>query len=301
MTAQADSIVSYKGFDRNLKCLDMQYEVGKTYTHTGCVEVCESGFHACEYPLDVFRYYAPAGSRFAIVEQGGKLSRLAQDSKIASSAITVSAEISLNALIRAAIEYTFSRAKPQQTKHATGEHGAASATGEHGAASATGEHGAASATGVRGAASATGERGAASATGRWGAASATGVRGAASATSVRGAASATGEQGAASATGVWGAASATGERGAASAIGWGGAALATGWGGAASATGVRGAALAIGWGGRVMGAKGNALFLVERNDKFEIVAVWCGIAGHDGIKADTWYALKDGKPVEVRS
>jgi hypothetical protein len=137
---------------------------------------------------------------------------------------------------------------------------------------------------------ATGDQGAASATGDFGAASATGDFGAASATGYQGAASATGDQGAASATGDRGAASATGYRGAASA---------TGYRGAASATGDRGAAMASGYGGRVSGAKGNAMFLVERNDDYEIINVWAGIAGQDGIKENTFYTLKGGKPVEV--
>ena len=74
---------------------------------------------------------------------------------------------------------------------------------------------------------------------------------------------------------------------------------ATGGQGAASATGTRGAAMSAGYEGRVMGANGNALFLIERDDRLNIVAVWAGIAGRDGVKADTWYMLSGGQPVEV--
>ena len=270
--APTEVVTTYKGFDSALKCRGFQYVIGETYTHDGEVKACSAGFHACEYPLDVFNYYAPAGSRFAIVEQGGTLSRHQDDSKVASSTIKVSAEIGLPGLIKAAIEYTFSRAKPENTEHSTGDYGAASSTGDYGAASSTGN---------RGAASSTGNRGAASSTGYQGAASSTGNRGAASSTGNRGAASSTGYQGAASSTGYQGAASSTGNRG------------------AASSTGKQGAAMASGYGGKVSGADGNALFLVERNDDYEIVAVWSGIVGLDGIKADTWYSLRAGKPVEV--
>ena len=58
----------YKGFDKDLKCRDFQYEVGNTYEEP-TAELCEKGFHACEYPLDVFKYYAPGNmSRYCEVD-----------------------------------------------------------------------------------------------------------------------------------------------------------------------------------------------------------------------------------------
>lgn len=68
-------ITAYKGFDKNFKCRDFQYEVGKSYKHEGEISPCCSGFHACEYPLSVFNYYAPADSRFAEVETSGKVGK----------------------------------------------------------------------------------------------------------------------------------------------------------------------------------------------------------------------------------
>ena len=290
----SEKIIAYKGFDKNFVCnpdgVPFQYEVGQTYTLAGPVKACRSGFHACEHPLNVFGYYAPATSRFAVVEMGGETSRDGSDTKVAAAEITIKAELKLPELIARAIDYVFSRVTYEKGSQATGTRGAASATGDQGAASATGDQGAASATGTQGAASATGYQGAASATGDQGAASATGTQGAASAT---------GDQGAASATGTRGAASATGDQGAASATGYQGAASATGDQGAASATGTRGAAMSSGFEGRVMGKEGNALFLVERTEwNGHVVNVWAGVAGRDGIKADTWYTLKDGQPIE---
>ncbi|WP_420013949.1 DUF7666 domain-containing protein [Tateyamaria sp.] len=278
----SDKVIAYKGFNTDWTCRGFQYAIGKTYEHEGPVETCGSGFHACEHPLNVFDYYVPAKSKFALVELDGDLAREdGGDTKVAAAKITIKAELQLSQLVEAAVEHVFEAAKWLEKSTATKDNHAASATGGRGAASATGYQGAASATGDQGAASATGYRGAASATGYQGAASATGDRGAASATDDRGAASATGGRGAASATGQWGAASATGYQG------------------AASATGGRGAAMASGFKGRVLGEDGCALFLCERDANGEILNVWAGVAGRDGIKADTWYVLENGTPVEM--
>ena len=258
---------AYKGMDANMMCRGYQYEVGKEY-ESDAAEVCKNGFHACEYPMDVFKYYPPSGNRFFEVEQSGTLSKSDDDTKVASTRIKIGAEIGIAGLVKASVEYT--------RKHCTQSEGC-SATGDRGAASATGYQGAASATGYLGAASATGNLGAASATGNLGAASATGDRGAASATGYQGAASATGYQGAASATGYLG---------------------------AASATGRAGVALAAGIGGRVMGSIGCAICAVERGEwdgeAYPIIAIKSAIVDGEIIKPDVWYTVKNGEWEEVQ-
>ena len=151
---------AYKGFNRDMTCRGFQYEEGKEYK-TDKARCCDTGFHACEYPLDCLSYYEPCGSVFHEVELDGDIDRSDDDTKVAATKIKIGARLSIAGLVKAAIEYTMSKIKPEAK--ADENYGAASATGDSGAASATGYSGAASATGYRGAASATGYRGAASA------------------------------------------------------------------------------------------------------------------------------------------
>ena len=160
-------IPGYKGFDENMQCRGFQYQEGNTYHEDGNIEACQSGFHFCKYPLDVFNYYSPAKNNFCNVEGFGKVSNDTSDTKVAVSDLKVKAEIGISGLVKAAIEYTRKRCtnkcNAKEGEPATaGSYGAATA-GSYGAATA-GDSGAATA-GYRGAATA-GYRGAATSRGK---------------------------------------------------------------------------------------------------------------------------------------
>ena len=94
---------AYKGFDNGLKCRDFQYEIGKEYEEK-TASLCNSGFHACEYPLDCFNYYPPTDSRFCEVELEDNGER-SYDTKICGRKIKVGAEIGIAGIIKAAFSY----------------------------------------------------------------------------------------------------------------------------------------------------------------------------------------------------
>ena len=127
-----ENIIAYKGFDKDLKCRNYQYEIGKDYEAKGEIKACKNGFHACEAPLDCFRYYAPGHSRYCQVEQSGELSRDGRDTKVASRRIKIGAEIGIPGLVRAQIEYVKKHITTEHTdpKQATaGSYGAATSRG----------------------------------------------------------------------------------------------------------------------------------------------------------------------------
>ena len=148
-------IKAYKAFDKDLSCRGFKYKVDKEYEETGDIKACEKGFHACPYPLDVFGYYAPAGSRFCEVEQSGKIDDSESD-KVCSSKIRIGAELDIRGLVKAAVSYV----KERCTNEYNAEPGKPAMTGYRGVATA-GDRGVAMA-GYRGVATA-GNRGAATA------------------------------------------------------------------------------------------------------------------------------------------
>ena len=132
---------AYKGFNKDLTCRGFKYGKGEVY-HTDNAKCCEEGFHACEYPLDCFRYYSPADSVFHEVELSGETDRNGDDTKVCATNIKIGARISIAGIVKAAIDFTMS--KVNKAAKSDERHGFSSAIGYCGASSATGYRGASS-------------------------------------------------------------------------------------------------------------------------------------------------------------
>ncbi|ENU8441106.1 hypothetical protein ACE2PW_004623 [Salmonella enterica] len=297
-------IVTFKGFNKDLKCRDFQFEIGKTFHHEGKVEACGSGFHACECPFDVFSYYSPADSRFAETISFGITDREEDgDTKIASASITIKAELTLPQFIQRGIEWIWSKIDKSLEQQImcgnwsaatntgnwsaatntgnwsaatnTGNWSAATNTGNWSAATNTGDRSAATNTGNRSAATNTGNRSAATNTGDWSAATNTGNRSAATNTGNRSAATNTGNRSAATNTGNWSAATNTGD-----------------WS-AAEVSGSQSVAAAFGIEGKARASEGGAIVLCYRDEDGELIHIRASKVGENGIMPNTWYQLNE--------
>ena len=183
----------FKGFDKDLKCRDFHYEIGKEYTEEKA-DICNCGFHACEFPMDVFGYYPPSDSRYCEVELEENGQKSSDDSKRVGKKISVKAEIGIAGIIKAGVEYIKEQVDWEDDK--------ATNTGDQSAATNTGYRSAATNTGDYSAATNTGDQSAATNTGNWSAATNTGYQSAATNTGYRSAAIVEGKESIALATGI---------------------------------------------------------------------------------------------------
>ena len=283
----------FKGFDKDLKCRNFQYEIGKEYTEEKA-DICNCGFHACEFPMDVFGYYPPSDSRYCEVDLEANDQKSSDDSKRVGKKISVKAEIGIAGIIKAGVEYIKEQVNWEDDKATnTGNYSTATNTGNYSTATNTGELSAATNTGNRSAATNTGNRSAATNTGNQSAATNTGNRSAATNT---------GNRSAATNTGNYSAATNTGELSAATNTGYQSAATNTGNQSAAIVEGKESIALATGINSKAKGKIGCFIVLAEWkeiNYEYHIVDVKSAKVDGENIKEDTFYTLKDGKFVEA--
>ena len=258
---------AYKGFDRDLKCRGFQYEIGKEYEEKEA-EACEKGFHACENPLEVFRYYPPCdGNRYCEVEQDGELSKHGGDSKVASTKIKIGVELGLKGLIQAGVSFILDKVNWKAD-----------------AATNTDAQSAAVNLGYRSAATNTGDLSAAVSTGDYSAVVNSGDYSAAMNTGYRSAAVNSGFQSAAVNSGTRSAA------------------VNSGTGSAAEVSNGDSVAIVTGYNSKAKAGLGSAIVIAERGDwngkTYPLNNIKAAIVDGEKIKADTWYTLKNGEFVE---
>ena len=109
-------ITSYKAFDKNMQCRNFQYEVGKEYEMDGEIKCCNRGFHACKSPMEVWDYYDMLNSRYAEVEQSGKIDEEGNSTKVCSSHIKIKAELKLADIINIGVEWLKDITSPSKVK-----------------------------------------------------------------------------------------------------------------------------------------------------------------------------------------
>ena len=271
----------YKGFDKNMKCREKQYEIGKTEIEDSA-DLCNSGMHFCEYPLDCFAYYPPSDSRYCEVDADEVSDQRDNDSKRSAKKLTIGAEIGLSGIINASVKFILEKARTEnRVSENTGDQSAATNTGDWSAATNTGD------------------QSAATNTGNWSAATNTGDRSAATNTGDRSAATNTGDQSAATNTGDQSAATNTGNWSAATASGKNSVAVSTGYNSAATASGENSVAVSTGRYGKARGEIGRAIVLCEYDDDGTLLRIRSEIVDGEKIKANTFYTLKNGSLVDA--
>ena len=130
-------MIVYKGTDKDMKCRGFQFDLGKEYVEEKA-KLCKKGFHGCEYPLDVFAHYDPAGSRFFVADLDGVTDeRESCDTKRVGTKIKLRAEIGIAGIVKAAVKYIKERAESSDNQ--TGYCSAATNTGDCSAATNTGD------------------------------------------------------------------------------------------------------------------------------------------------------------------
>ncbi len=262
------TLKGYKGFDKDFKCRGFQYEEGKTYTHKGDIKLCDSGFHFCENPMDIFTYYIPSDSRFAEIEAMDVDSAIDTDSKRVAKKIKIGVELDLHTICNLGAKFIIEKVDFTNSPSTN--------------------------TGNWSASTNTGDRSASTNTGNWSASTNTGDRSASTNTGYRSASTNTGDQSASTNTGDQSASTNTGDQSASTN---------TGYRSASTNTGKEGCAISLGIEGIAKGAMGCWLTLAEWkniDNEWHRIDVQTKIIDNKDIKENVFYKLVNGQFIEVK-
>ena len=331
-----ETIKAVKGFNLDMTCtptedIKFQYEEGKTYEEE-TADACHKGFHACELPVEVFRYYPPTRSVYHRVEMSGEIDD-SNINKVCSSKIKIGAKINIAGIIKASVDIIRGKAEKnfaassgyygnaassgyKGNAASSGYYGNAASSGDYGNAASSGNCGNAASSGDYGNAASSGDYGNAASSGDYGNAASSGDYGNAASSGDHGNAASSGNYGNAASSGYYGNATSSGYKGNAASSGDHGNAASSGNCGNAASSGYRGSAkvnhpnsCAIAWGpeSKASGVIGSHLVLAEwesNGDNYWDEKTWIFrgakmvVVDGKNIKENAWYKLRNGEVVE---
>lgn len=139
-------IKAYKGFNADMTCRGFQFKEGETYTEEKA-ELCNSGFHACEDPIDCLGYYSPADNAvFHEVELDEVSAERENDTKICGKKIKIGAAVEIGEMINASVRFSLGKTK-NSTNTSSGDFSTAASSGDRSKAASLGDYSKASAIG----------------------------------------------------------------------------------------------------------------------------------------------------------
>ena len=311
--------IAYKGFDKDFQCRGFQFQVGETYEHKGPIKVCESGFHACENPFDVWLYYGPFESRFAEVNLSGKQATHEDDSKIAAAKIEIKAELTLGEFIPKAVNWLINHCKIKKNKNIKsndkdsariGSSGYSARIGSSGDSARIGSSGYYARIGSSGYYARIGSSGYSAQIGSSGDSARIGSSGYYAQIGSSGYSARIGSSGDSARIGSSGDSAQIGSSGDSAQIGSSGYYTQIGSSGDSAqigssgdyaqieASGKESVIASAGYNARVKAEEGTWISVAEFDDNGKCVGFATGCIGKDGLEPDTWYVAKDGKLVE---
>ena len=104
----------YKGYGKGLICRGKQYAVGEVFEEDSA-EICKSGMHFCENPLDILDYYPLIDANGNITEftEVEALDKAKTDDgkKFCTKKLKIGAKLSLSEFIKASFDVTYKNIK----------------------------------------------------------------------------------------------------------------------------------------------------------------------------------------------
>ena len=291
----------YKGFDKDFKCKDFQYEPNKEFEEDGEIKCCHNGFHFCKNPLDVLEYYPLIDgegnlNRFAEVESKGKVDT-DDKKKFCTDKIYIKAELGFNAFIKASIEFVFKKVGENKIASGYGAEQASSGDWAQQASSGDWAQQASSGYGAQQASSGDGAQQASSGNGAQQASSGNGAQQASSGYGAKQASS--GDWAKQASSGDWAKQASSGDWAQQASSGNGAKIVSCGDNSQIKSTGKNAVIANIGRGGLIKGKKGTWITLAEYNMTGKCLCVKSAQIDGEKIKEDVFYQLIKGEFKEV--